>query len=76
MIYIDMDPQEFSKKYRIDITKEFCSACRKEFILDVPIAIKGYKGFEMRKHGCPDHRLAAIFKPVDKKEIDFWNGII
>jgi len=52
-----------------------CSTCKKSFKCDVPIAIKGYRGFEMRKHGCPEHRLGAVFTPIGDEK-DAWNNII
>lgn len=76
MIYIDVDSLEWSKKHLIDIEIVECCGCKKKIIVDVPIRIKGYAGFEMRKHGCAVNKLSATFVPIDDEEIKFWNGII
>ena len=76
MVYIDMDLNSFCEKFELEPVMMKCENCKKEFKTNQPIAIKGYRGLEMEKHGCPDNFLGAVFKPVDKDEIDFWNKII
>lgn len=75
MIYVDEKPEDWSKKHGIDITKKDCCECKKDIICDVPIALKGYRGFQMRKHGCKEHRLAAVFVPIGDQK-DKWNKLL
>ena len=74
MIYVDTTPDEWTEKFGCEVTSHICCECKKEIVCDVPIAIKGYRGFEMRKHGCKEHRLAAVFVPIGKEK-EFWSGL-
>lgn len=75
MFYVDYNAEEWSKKHGLDIEEMECCGCKKKIIVDVPIRIKGYAGFEMREHECSHNKLSAIFTPIDEKEISFWKGI-
>lgn len=77
MIYIDnYTSQEWTRKHGVVITMAVCKNCNECYSVNVPIRIKGYAGFEMEKHGCPDNYLAAVFTPVDENEKRFWSEII
>ena len=76
MLYVDTTPEEWSEKHGLETETMKCCGCLKEFPVDVPIVIKGYAGFEMRKHGCPSNRLGATFTPTSEEEKLSWRKII
>lgn len=76
MFYVDSTAEAWQKKYGLDIEKKICKNCGKEFNVNVPIRIKGYAGFEMIKHGCPDNFLSATFTPTSREAIESWGKII
>lgn len=75
MIYVDTTSKEWTELHGITVEKHNCCECKQDIICDVPIAMKGYRGFEMRKHGCEGHRLAAVFVPIGKEKEE-WDNII
>lgn len=68
MIYIDENPQEWANKHGITILKKECENCKQDIVCDVPIALKGYRGLEMRAHGCPEKFSAAVFVPIGEEK--------
>ena len=72
MIYIDgFTPQEWSDRWGVEIISSPCENCKESILLDVPIATSGYRGFEMRSHGCPENFKAATFVPIGD-EAEKW----
>lgn len=76
MIYLDCNAKELTEKYGVEVSQAQCANCKELITLDVPIRIKGYVGFEMRRHGCPDNFLAAAFTPTSEEERSFWKKIL
>ena len=76
MIYVDELPEYWSMKWGLEIETMTCSACKKDFIADVPIAMRGYRGFEMRAHGCPANRLSANFTPIGEERKEWQNIVV
>ena len=74
MLYVDEDPEYWSKKHGIEIELIKCCGCKEEIIVNVPIVMKGYKGFQMQKHGCPENNLAAVFVPVGEEK-KWWQNL-
>lgn len=66
MIYVDSLPSEWSRKHQLPITTRVCPCCNESYPLDVPVAIKGYRGFMMKKHQCPEKKYPRLYKPVDQ----------
>lgn len=75
MIYPDITTKDWAEIHGLEIVKNTCENCKMDFLVDVPIAIKGYRGFEMRKHGCPDRFLSATFTPHGDSEKREWGEI-
>lgn len=75
MIYVDADPSEWSKKWGVIPLEKECENCKQEYICDVPVAINGYRGFEMRGHGCPENFKAATFTPIGE-ESKSWKNLL
>jgi len=68
--------EEWAERYGIEPEMMKCRNCGKGHMTTVPIRIKGYAGLETPDHGCPKKFAAAVFTPIDKAEINFWNRIL
>ena len=76
MVYLDIELSAFLRNYGLTIEFRVCTNCDKKYPLDVPIAIKGYRGLEMQKHDCPMHYMAANFTPISNQELSDWRDIL
>jgi hypothetical protein len=76
MIYPDVEPETWAKRHDLDLKDSECLGCKKIFPMNVPCAIKGYRGMRIEEHGCPEKYRRTQLVPVDKEEIEFWNTVI
>lgn len=68
-----VEPLEaYLERHGLTIQNRTCLSCKKDFPVDDPVFIKGYRGLRMKDHGCDKKYLVAIFKPTSKDEIKFW----
>lgn len=74
MLYIETTKEDWIQKYSLEPEKFICKYCKQSFETSTPIRIKGYAGLETPEHGCGKKSLSAIFKPIDREEISFWNN--
>lgn len=65
MIYPDVDPEIWSRRHNIKIKERKCERCGKMFVSDIPVAIKGYRGFKTPSHDCGEEYVRMTFVPCD-----------
>ena len=70
MLFPLIETEEWSKRYRIKNEMVSCLKCKKSIEADVPVAIKDYRGFRTREHGCPQEYHQYILTPVDSRVRD------
>ena len=75
MIYPDIEPEDWAKRLNISIKKIMCIKCKKFFWCNIPIAMRDYRGFEARLHGCGKSYQTRIFTPTSDKAKAFWKTI-
>jgi hypothetical protein len=71
-IRLHQPPEQWAEKYGLKIKSGVCLNCKQEIMIDEPFAIKGYRGFRMKDHGCPKEYNHTYIIPWDKEEKDFW----
>lgn len=74
MIALVTSPEAWAERYGLDLENKECLGCKQTFPVNEPFAIKGYRGFRMPDHGCPEKYRRTILVPWDKEEIEFWNN--
>jgi hypothetical protein len=74
MIKPDAKYIEWIERYQIQPKSLECPECKKEFPLNVPIAMKGYRGLEMQEHGCEGGQPFVVV-PVDADTIELWERL-
>ena len=52
MIYPDVDPKVWTKRYDIDITPNKCMKCGKLLYPEIPFAYKNWRGLVSKTHEC------------------------
>ena len=68
-------PEEWSKLYGIKIEDKTCLGCKEVFACNIPIAIKGYRGFIIPEHSCAPKYRCSKWVPIGKEELEFWGSI-
>lgn len=74
MIYPQEPLAEWIEKYNLRIIKKDCPECGKEYELNIPIAIKGYRGLQMQEHGCKES--VSMFVLSDREEDKKWRDVL
>lgn len=72
MIYPEVDPKVWSERYGIDLKERECVCCKKNFLSNIAVAIKGYRGFQIPPHGCGAEYLRTTLVPYGKSEKEKW----
>ncbi len=67
---------EWAERYGLRIKTLQCPSCLKYFRLDIPIAIKGYRGFQAPPHECGVRFQAVSLLPVGEEEKKIWLNIL
>lgn len=75
MIYPDVDPKEWAERHRIELKDHQCIKCKQFFPCDIPVAMKGYRGFTTATHECGERYAVAVFRPIGE-ERDWWMGTL
>lgn len=76
MIYLEEDPKEFSDRFDICAKPQPCKDCGTEVPMNIPFAIKGYRGLE--SGNCPKcgaKGIASSLVPVSEEKVNFWYGV-
>ena len=76
MIFPDIDPQEWARRYNIRFIKRKCSKCNRLFLSDIPIALKGYRGLQTPLHECGKEFQRMTLVPYGKKNKKKWDQIL
>lgn len=63
MIYPDVDPVKWAKKYGLEIIRENCRNCGKEVVVNIPCISKQFVGFDSQPHECGEQYRIMIVKP-------------
>lgn len=71
-IGLHQTPEQWADKYGLEIKSGVCLSCKKSILIDEPFAIKGYRGFRMKEHGCPKEYNQTYIIPWSEEEINFW----
>jgi len=73
MIFVETSAIGWSRKYQLPMNERCCPSCGKKFSMNVPIAVKGYRGFSMELHSCDPKVYPRIYRPVDQKLKLAWS---
>jgi len=68
VIYPDTDPKEWAETHKIELKERQCVKCKKMFPCDIPIALKGYRGFQIKEHGCGEEFIRSVMVPVGENK--------
>lgn len=76
MIFPDVDPAEWAKRFKLPIRTETCAKCQERFVCDVPILMQGCAGFSTPVHGCGEGFTTVLLTPKSQATKDFWNQVL
>ena len=68
MLFPQIKPEDWAKAYHLEVAKRKCLKCKKEILIDIPIATKNYRGFRSQEHGCPEEYHQYILSPSTTQE--------
>jgi hypothetical protein len=68
MLFPLVSPEEWSELHRIGIENTICLGCKMKLQINVPIALKNYRGFKTESHGCPKKYEQYVLVPCSNKE--------
>ena len=72
MIFPEVVVSVYAERHGLSIVEEKCPNCNELFPLDVPVAIKGYRGLGMQIHGCDFLKTPRLCVPVKSCLIEKW----
>jgi len=75
MLLPDIDPKIWAKRYKIKLTKRICIKCNKLFESNIPIAVKGYRGFQIPLHECGEEYVRRTWVPIDEEK-EKWHKVL
>jgi ribosomal protein L37AE/L43A len=68
MIYPLVSKETWSRIYDISPASFTCSCCGKEYAVDVPVAMRGLRGFVSTPHECGAKFNRGIYYPFQKED--------
>ena len=75
MMFPQVELEEWCSTYGLKVLEKQCQGCKKYFPVDIPFAIKGYRGLSMKDHGCGDDFGVSVVVPVGDKK-DKWRELL
>lgn len=76
MIYPDIDPVVWAKRYGLKLKERECIKCKHLFLSNIPVAIKGYRGFQIPLHECGPEYQRTTFVPYEQEAKAKWDELI
>ena len=64
MLFPLVDKKSWADKYGLPIKNSICQNCKKEFPLNTPFAIKGYRGLMTKEHACGKNFISSVAIPT------------
>ena len=64
MILPQTSIDEWCDMYGLEVTTKQCQGCKEWYPVNIPFALKGYRGLMMKDHGCRKEFGVSIARPV------------
>lgn len=68
MLFPNSNSADWAIKYDLEIQATTCLCCKQEVLMNVPVAIKNYRGFKTEDHGCPKKYDQYFLAPINHEE--------